>query len=277
MDGKIHLAIPAVGVYRQYAEVTAASAVRGSSLPVEVHFIDWTVISRERLEKLGRWHGSAIPFSRLFLAELFPDLDWVISCDADVLFRGDIAKLWALRDDSVSIVASQDHPFPGEPLRRLPFQWYDAKGLDFKDPRRYFCDGLCLCNLKRWRELGLQARFEDLALRYDDWPSPDQMILNYVLQDDAKFLPVEWGCFSGDWNLDVDYNGDCAIHYVCDAPWRRAKLTQLMSDAVVLWRKEAGMPHGGWRRAAYLALRKTYGLWGWNTWMARHFRNARPK
>ena len=274
MDGKIHLAIPAVGSYRQYAEVTAASAVRGSSLPVEVHFIDWSTISRERLEKLGSWHGSAIAFSRLFLAELFPDLDWVISCDADVLFRGDIAKLWALRDESVSIVASMDHPFPGEPLLRLPFQWYAEKGLDFADPHRYFCDGLCLCNLKRWRALGLQAKFEELASRYDDWPSPDQMIINYVLQGDAKLLPPQWGCFSGDANLEVDYDSDCAIHFVSDPPWKRTKPTQLMSDAVVLWRKAAGLPSGGWRRWLWVALWKTWGFWRHVPWVSAHYRNA---
>ena len=95
MSETIHIAIPADGAdYRRWAEVTARSAVAGSSLPVEVHYLDWTVLDERRFARYAKWHGSAIAWSRLFLAELFPDLDWVISCDADVLFRGDVAQLW---------------------------------------------------------------------------------------------------------------------------------------------------------------------------------------
>lgn len=274
----VHIAIPADGdYYRRWAEVTARSAVEGSSLPVEVHYVDWTKIDRARFERLALWHGSPITWTRLYLAEIFPDLDWVISCDADVLIRGDIAKLWNLRDDSVSVIGGVDHPLPGEPVMRLPFRWYAEKGLDYKNPRDYFCAGICLVNLKRWRRLGLQAKFDELVHRYDDWPSPDQMILNYVLQDDHAYLPVQWGCFSGDANLEVDYDGDCAIHYVSDTPWKRTKPTQLMSDAVVLWRKAAGLPFGGWRRWLWVALRETYGVWRHIPWMAVHFRNARRR
>ena len=278
MSETIHIAIPADGAdYRRWAEVTARSAVCGSSLPVEVHFIDFSMIDRERLARLGSWHGSPIAWSRLYLAELFPDLDWIVSADADILFRGDVAELWKLRDDAVSVVGSVDHPFPGEPLRRLPFKWCDEHGLDYPDPRKYFCDGLCLVNLKRWRQLGLQAKFEALALRHENWPSVDQLVINLVLQNDHKLLPVQWGCFSGDANLEVDYDGNCAIHFVSDPPWRRTKLTQLKSDAVVLWRQEAGMSTGGWRRWLWVVLRETYGIWRHIPWMALHFRNARRR
>ena len=236
MTDTIHIAIPCDGeAYRFYAEVTAESARRGSSLPVEVHFIDWSVIDRGRLERLGSWHGSAIPFSRLFLAELFPDLDWIISCDADVLFRGDIAELWKLRDDRVSIVASRDCPLPGHPYAESHIAWYREKGMNFKDPYSYFCDGLCLCNLKRWRETKAQAMMVCLAECFHDWPSPDQMILNYVFQDDKSLLPRQWGLFSGDENSDINWSLPFAIHYVEDPPWKRSKITHLISDTVLLW------------------------------------------
>lgn len=236
MAETVHLAIPVDGdAYRFYAEVTAESARRGSSLPVEVHFIDWTKIDRARLERLGRWHGSPIAYSRLFLAELFPDLDWVISCDADVMFRGDVAELWKLRDDSVAILAQRDCPLPPHPYTAEHINWYREKGLDFGDPLAYFCDGLCLCNLKRWREIGAQAKFVELAERYADWPSPDQMIVNYVLQNDKKLLPRQWGCFSGDENADIDWTKAGAVHFVEDVPWNRHKVTHLMSDLVMEW------------------------------------------
>ena len=271
MDQVVHIAIPVDGKYREYAEVTVASARRGSSLPIEVHYIDWTVIDRERLEALGRWHGSAIAFSRLYLAELFPNLDWVITCDADVLFRGDIAELWALRDNAVSFIAHKDCPLPPHPYTQSHYDWYKAHGLEIKDWSTYFADGLGLANLKRWREIGYQIEFERLAKAYDDWPSPDMMILNYVLQDDKKLLPIEWDCFSGDENADVDWSKSGAVHFVEDSPWHRYKVTHLASDLVEEWwsvAESAGIRISGcgyhgcrnrfdwaWRRMAFLFLK----------------------
>ena len=269
-NNTVHIAIPATGEYRRWAEVTAASAIRGSSLPVKVHYIDWSVIDQSRLESLGRWHGSAIAFSRLYLAELFPGLDWIVTCDADVLFRGDIADLWALRDDAVSFIAHKDCPLPPHPYTLSHHDWYEAHGFRIKDWTSYFADGLGLANLKRWREKGYQAEFERLAKSYGDWPSPDMMILNYVLQDDKKLLPVEWDCFSGDENADVDWSKSGAVHFVEDPPWHRYKITHLASDLVEEWWKVAESIgengnrgyHGcrnrldwAWRRMAFLFLK----------------------
>ena len=271
MDEVVHIAIPVDGKYREYAEVTVASARRGSSLPIEVHYIDWNVIDRTRLEALGRWHGSAIAFSRLYLAELFPDLDWVITCDADIMFRGDIAELWALRDDRVSFAARKDSPLPPTPYTQAQYDWYVSHGLEIKDWKSYFNDGLGLVNLKRWRENGYQVVFEHLAKKYGDWPSPDMMIINYVLQDDKSILPIEWGCFSGDENADVDWSKSGAVHFVEDPPWHRYKVTHLASDLVEEWwsvAESAGIKISGcgyhgcknwfdwaWRRMAFLFLK----------------------
>lgn len=261
MDKRIHLAIPATGDYRRWAEVTARSAIRGASLPVEVHYLDWTNVDRAKMEKFGEWHGSAIAWSRMFLPEILsPDIDWVVSCDADILFRGDIAKLWALRDERYLVMGSRDS-LP-------PWKKYDGRSM---------CSGLTLINLRRWREEGWTGKMLQWLRTHASEEFLDQAALNQVFDDVKTLLPKEWGCFSGDLNADVDYDGDCAIHYVSDTPWHRGKPTQLMSDAVVLWRQEAGFPYGGWRRWLYLALRSTYRMWGWNSWMAWHFRNAAPR
>lgn len=287
----IHIAIPATGEYRKWAEVTAASAVSGSSLPVQVHYIDWKVIKRSRLERLGSWHGSAIAFSRLYLAELFPDLDWIITCDADVLFRGDIAELWALRDDNVSFIAHKDCPLPPHPYTQSHYDWYKKNGFKIKDWSSYFADGMGLVNLKRWREKGYQQEFERLALMYNDWPSPDMMILNYVLQDDKKLLPVEWDCFSGDENADVDWSKSGAVHFVEDTPWRRYKITHLASDLVEEWWDVAdrigvtsttkgvrgcrNLLDWAWRRALFVFLKRNQWILKLNRKLWLHFRSTR--
>lgn len=261
MDNRIHLAIPAVGDWRQRAEITARSAIRGSSLPVCVHYLDWTNVDREKMERLGSWHGSAIAWSRMFLDEILPqDVDWVISADADVLFCGDIAELWKLRDERYLAMGSVDSP--------PPWQAHDPND---------FCTGLSMFNLRRWRTEGWSAKLADWLAENPHETFIDQVALNRVFAEVKTLLPRPWGCFSGDANIGIDYDGNCAIHFVADPPWTRGKLTQLMSDAVVRWRQEAGLPYGGWRRWLYCLLRATRGIWGWLPWFGWHFRSAKHR
>jgi lipopolysaccharide biosynthesis glycosyltransferase len=298
MQDTIHIAIPATGEYRRWAEVCAASAKRGSSLPVEVHYIDWDVIDRNKLEALGSWHGSAITFSRIYLAELFPELDWIITSDADVLFRGDIAELWALRDDAVAFIAHKDCPLPPQKWNAEQHAWFEDHHMLIKDWSTYFADGMGLVNLKRWREKGYQAEFERLAKEYRNLPSPDMMILNYILQDDKKLLPAEWDCFSGDENADIDWSKSGCVHFVEDTPWKRYKITHLASDLVEEWWKIAediGIDklclgyHGcrnkfdwAWRRFVFVFLKHNQWILRLNRNLWLHLRstrgvNAQPK
>lgn len=272
-DGRIALAIPTTAAYRPWAEVTAASARAGATLPVDVTFLDWTNVDRAKLERLGTWHGSAIAWSRLYLAEILPaGTEWVVSCDADVLFRGDLAKLWALRDERCVVMMSGDSQPPGRTHHPAVADWL-ARHPEV-DPGEVLCSGLTLVNLKRWRTEGWQAKVDAFVARYPDCPFLDQLALNVVCREAKAKLPRAWGCFSGDANDDVDYDGDCAIHYVGDTPWRRKGPTRLLSDAVVLWRRAAGMSCGGWRRWAWCVLRATRALWRRNAKMAWHFRTA---
>lgn len=263
MKETIHIAIPAVGkAFEFYAQVTAESARRGSSMPVEVHFINWENMDRGKIDALGDWHGSSITWSRLYLPELFPELDWVISADADMMFRGDVAELWKLRDAAFWAQPSRDNPLPGRPYNEKAIEWYRERGLKFEKPEEYFCSGLTLFNLKAMREGGWAKMREEFLAKYEaaGMPNADQCVLNYLLQDKKKLLPRGWGVFSGDENADIDWTKSGAVHFVEDTPWKRWKVTHLESDLVVEWKKLANELGGGfswhnWRRAVYLILK----------------------
>lgn len=298
----IHLAIPAVGeTYRFYAEVTAASARLGSSLPIEVHYIDENDFRRV-METTGSrqvftaYHGSTITWSRLFLPEMFPDLDWVVSCDADILFRGDIADLWNLRDTAYWAQPSRDCPFPGLPYNEASVRWLAEKGLVLEAPEEYFCAGLTIFNLKEMRESGWGGMRDDFLERYgiSGLHDADQCVLNYLLRNRKKLLPRGWGVFSGDENADIDWSKSCAVHYVEDAPWKRWKVTHLVSDLMEIWwdmartvrkqyPKEKGYGYLGcrnrfdwlWRRAAFVFLKHNQWLLRLNHRVWLHFRSTR--
>ena len=283
MNEAIHIAIPAVGAaYAFYARVTAESARRGSSLPVEIHYLDWSSFDQTLVERFGNWHGSAITWSRLWLPELFPELDWVVSADADVMFRGDLAELWRLRDERYWALPSRDNPLPGEPYNRKAISWYRDRGLRFGCPEEYFCAGLTLFNLKAMREGGWAKMRDEFLVAHDaiSMPNADQCVLNYLLQDKKLLLPRGWGVFSGDENADIDWTKAGAVHFVEDMPWKRTKITHLESDLVVEWKKIANELGGNyrwknWRRFAFLFLKHNQWILKLHPRLWLHLRSTR--
>lgn len=310
MAETVHVAIPSDEGYWRYAAVTAASAVRGSSMPVRIHIIDgglsedsWrlfcrvvgTECVRHRFDvsRFPEWHGSGITWSRLWLPELLDDLDWVVSADADIMFRGDIAALWAQRDGAIDILPSRDAPLPGRPCNENAVYWYEVNGLKFHKPDEYFCAGLSLLNLRRLRESDWATRRDEFLSRFDGkkMPNADQCVLNYLLQDNKYLLPRQWGAFSGDENADVDWRRPGAVHFVDDCPWKRHKITHLASDLVEEWwsvAKEIGigtMPptfHGcsnrldwAWRRMMFLFLKHNQWVLQLHPKLKLHFRKTR--
>lgn len=237
---KVHIAIPAVGdAFKYYAKVAAYSASRGCSLPMEIHFIGADDFSRVAdVSRFSPYHGSSITWSRLYLPEMLPNLDWVISCDADVMFIGDVAELWNLRDDKFWALPSRDCPLPGALCNQTAIDWYGRHGFEFPHPERYFCAGLALFNLRAMRENGWAGIRDDFLSRVGDVssiPFADQGVLNYLLQRHVRLLPRKWGVFSGDENADIDWSESCAVHFVEDSPWRRWKMTHLASDLCEMW------------------------------------------
>ena len=300
----VYVAIPSDDAYWRFAAVTACSVAKGCSLPVAVHLIDggvtdahWdefcaavekvkpgTVCLRHRFEAdpaLPLWHGSRITWSRLFLHQMLPDVDWVISADADVLFSGNVAALWDLRDDRYLIMPSKDRPLPWMKWNEVAINWHQTNGCAIEKPEDYFCVGLCMLNLKGLRE---EKGFDPIGFlkEHPDVPFVDQTVLNCLLQGRQKILPNEWGAFSGDDNRTIDTAHPFALHFVSDAPWKRTKVTQLISEPVLWWHRFAAetlgwkfkVPGWWWRRTLYVFLKKNPWVVGWNSRLRFHFRNA---
>lgn len=296
MDDAIHLVYGTDDNYIFPTLVSAASAAKflGKGRSLVVHLFDagvtnehWrdferrvTAISRsvtcqrhvlaaDMFKGFGAWKGSVVTYSRMFMAEILPNLDWAIYFDGDTLWVGDVGRVWDLRDESKLVQASVDPPTPMGVVSP-EVAWYRERGL-VMDTDRYLCMGLMLANLKRMRAEGIPEKCRVFMSQY---PSPrvvDQTVLNYVCGEATAPLPKEWGVFSV-WHGTADLSHGGAIHYVGDVPWRRDKLNRLLSDVVLLWyefcRRTLGenrLPlHVGcwgrfWRRAVFLVLK--YNQW----------------
>ena len=253
----IHLIYGSDDNYWFPTAISAASAAWGVSRPLTIHLFDLGVsdghyeeyeqlikranasvacerhaIDKSMFAGFGAWRGSIATYSRMFVQDILPDLDWAIYVDGDTLWLGDISKLWALRNDANLIQASADPPMPlGE--KHPDDDWYVENGIEMSRDG-YLCMGLMMVNLKAMREEKISEKCRDFMARYPRPKIVDQTVLNCICRGRTAVLPPEWGVFSA-WHGQADLTRDACIHYVNDLPWRRDKLNRLISDVVLLW------------------------------------------
>ena len=310
MSEKVHIVYCTDAGYLMPTLVSAASAIaHAKEHPITIHLIETGISEAQWLEFESKlkalradtevvrhtwrdsrfdmcpaWHGSRIIYARLLVQDLLRDEDWAVSVDGDTLWLGDPWEMLKLRDESRVYQISRDPPDPnGKP--NPVFEWYKDRGLKM-DPKQYYCVGAMLMNLKKLREENFTEQALAFLQRYPDPKYPEQMVMCYLAQGKMAPLPKEWGCYSF-YHNEIDISKPCLIHYVQDAPWKRVKIVNLMSDICLKWHKFTKDTLGMdtlkmiplwqriWRRAAFLTLK-------YNQWMlklcpkiGRYFRNTK--
>ena len=99
MDGRIHIVMAADGAYLKGLEVAKATMIASCSDPSRLVFHlfgENEEMGRRIRSEFGMYKGSPMTFLRLYLAELLPDVDWVVYSDVDTLWRRDVLELAAL-------------------------------------------------------------------------------------------------------------------------------------------------------------------------------------
>ena len=186
----IHVAMAADGPYQKGLDFARESMLRSCSDPSRLQFHvfgDDAALSARIRREFGTYKGSTMAFVRLYLAELLPDVDWVVYSDVDTVWHRDVSRLWELRDESRSVMWVADLPS----TREEASEWQRAINPAF-DRRRYGCSGVMLVNLKWMRETGFLDRAIAFTkanglLRY-----VDQDILNALCHDTCGLLPECW-------------------------------------------------------------------------------------
>lgn len=182
-----------------------------------IEFVDVS----DKLEAYGRklnlrdYYTVAIYF-RLFIPNMFPNLDKAIYLDADMVILEDVAKLYDidLHDNllggvSDAIIAS-----------RKEFRDYAELGCGIYPYTRYFNSGMMLMNLDAMREFDLEGKFEFLFNTYGfETVCPDQDYLNVICKDRVLYLDEGWDKMA----IDGNYKGrPMIVHYNNFAkPWQQ--------------------------------------------------------
>jgi len=164
-------------------------ALSGQMTPTwSIEFVDVT----EKLDRLAdklftRDYYTNSTYYRLFVAEMFPDLDSALYLDADIVLLDDVTKLASVNLGKNLVGACAD----GAVANNKIFCDYVEKclGVPHDD---YFNAGVLLMNLKEMRETHFEENFVKLLQKYRFTVAQDQDYLNVLCKGKVKRIPVVW-------------------------------------------------------------------------------------
>lgn len=158
-----------------------------------------------------RDYFSQSTYYRLFIPDMFPELDKALYLDSDLAVRGNIAELYDTELGSDLVGAVPD----GAVAAIEPFRQYVEKRLEVPSPH-YFNAGILLMNLKAMRKFRFQKVFLELLDAVTFQVAQDQDYLNVICRDRVTFLGTEWNSMPN----GTPVADPKLIHYNLDSkPW----------------------------------------------------------
>lgn len=165
-----------------------------------------------------RDYYSKSTYYRLFIPELFPQLEKALYLDCDIVVTGDISKLYD-QDMGDNLVAA----VPDSMVTAIePFARYVQNRLRVK-PEHYFNAGVLMMNLAEMRNMQFTEVFLKLLERVTFRVAQDQDYLNVICKDRVRYLGREWNTMPGaafceDPKL-IHFNLDCKPWWRDDVPF----------------------------------------------------------
>ncbi len=153
-------------------------------------------------------------YFRLFIAEMFPEIDKCIYVDSDVVLVSDIAELYDVELGDNLFGACADKSVSDVP--ELAAYMENAVGVD---RHKYINSGILLMNAKKLREVGFRDHFLHLLTTHAfDCIAPDQDYINAIAKKRILLLPDAWDTMPNPNNPEA--NDAKLIHYnLFSKPW----------------------------------------------------------
>ena len=161
-----------------------------------------------------RDYYSNTTYYRMFIAEMFPEIDKAIYIDSDTIVQGDISEMYATDIKDYDVAACHEQAMVQEDV----YGTYVEKCLGL-DRNRFFNAGIMLINCKSFRENKILERYVKLLGVYNCRVTQDEDYLNILCADRVLFLPQTWNSEVFGEMLDSPENCNI-IHYIMVAkPW----------------------------------------------------------
>lgn len=157
----------------------------------EMQFIPLTNIQEiignkiHSMEKEGV--DSLTTYARLFASSALPNVDKLLYLDADSLILGSFKDLWDL-DMGDNYIGGVEDLFNID---------YIKKEIGLEKHNKYINAGFLLINLKKWREVDIEAKFIEFLIDHSDrFIFHDQGIINGVCKDKVLYIDPKYNLIS---------------------------------------------------------------------------------
>jgi lipopolysaccharide biosynthesis glycosyltransferase len=166
------------------------------------------------------WFKSYIPYARVLIPELFPEIDKAIYMDIDIIVNCDIKELWNV-DLSRHCGLDAQSPENREYALAAAEGYKDDFAIEhygISPNHKYFNNGLLVMNCQKWREEHIAEKLLKIAAESKfKFRYPTQDVFN-IFFDHNNYLAFDWK-----YNYMPKYNKDIEkpkiIHYCWDKPW----------------------------------------------------------
>ncbi len=183
--------------------------------------IDFIDISEKVSEISDRLHTrdyySKTTYYRLFIPELFPELEKALYLDSDIIVTGDISELYDTPLTAELVAAVRDEFVYTNPSLNK----YAVTRIGHASARQYFNAGVLLMNLSLMRRIRFEEVFLRLLSEVTFTVAQDQDYLNVICRGRVKYISYGWNFMPLEGAEDL---GDAVnlVHFNLDnKPWQR--------------------------------------------------------
>jgi lipopolysaccharide biosynthesis glycosyltransferase len=184
----------------------------------KITFVDVSPYIQKIADKLHtRDYYSKSTYFRLFIPNMYPNLDKALYLDSDIVINGDISKLYnidiknnyvgAVPDESVMCLCSE-------------FKNYVEKRIGVDNYSQYFNAGILLMNLDILRKVDFENMFLRLISKVTFDVAQDQDYLNVICKNRVKLIDGTWNKMPIN-NTEILNETPNLIHYnLSFKPWK---------------------------------------------------------
>lgn len=206
-------------LYTDISEENRNRVISMANESFEISFEDVSHYLDDLCERLPiRDYYSNTTYYRMFIADMFPEVDKAIYLDSDTVVQGNIAELYACDVEKYDLAACHEQAM----VQVDVYGSYVERCLGI-NRNLFFNAGVLLINCRRFREKRVLERFAELLGIYDCRVTQDEDYLNILCRDHVLFLPQCWN--SEVFGEMLDEPKDCKLlHYIMvEKPWHFPK------------------------------------------------------
>lgn len=182
---------------------------------VKIKFKDVSNRLKTIADKLSlRDYYSLSIYFRIFIPEMFSNIDKAVYIDCDTVVLSDIAELYHTNLEGNLVAAATDMVVISDDT----FVDYVENAVGVEDSKKYFNSGVMVMNLEAMRNEDLLGNFTYLLNTYEfETVAPDQDYLNVICRNRVKYISKSWNKMSIDSTNPDNIN---LVHYnMYFKPW----------------------------------------------------------